>query len=314
MNYLLGQISTSLELATVLSNANTKYLIFDQHLHPKSMPYKKMTAIKDMVINSNYFKLKGNLSTSKITVYENLLWGRNNGPVKNVQLSNENLNVFSNSVDSNKYFKYDSIVFAGRITLSDALKLKDNNYINSIYLHDYSPLELFLDFIRPNFEIQPNPNSLSSTGNHWYSYNETYQSELVGNYGIKPIGFHPVVSGGNENYVTFSIPKIAYGKNRLYIRTLISPNGGSIKVKYNNNEYDINTKSENYNGFHWKYIDEIYTKDENITIKIKSTNKDDLNIVDSVIFIPDDKFNLNKSIFTREPTVPLVKIDFPLFT
>lgn len=78
-------------------------------------------------------------------------------------------------------------------------------------------------------------------------------------------------------------------KAKVYLRTFISQKGGKLNIKIHDKNIDVNTKSENINGFKWIELGEIsFTKGDN---KIYIENKEGFNAVNLLAIIPEDDFN-----------------------
>jgi hypothetical protein len=287
MAFLMSQLQNGEELARVLSNADTRYLVFDLSVKESSPANDRMLARRDQVRTNHLFEFIPKLSNNFIEVYENKLWRQDSIVTKKIILATDDANIFMEAARIKSKLFDGEIVTSSTTTLTDILKLKNSNLLKKILLYNSDELGLMLDLTRLNYELKPDPNLLSNNMQaSWSTYNSVYQIQDTEKNGGKFFGRYPIASTSDGGRVSYSLNTPQNTTNRLFIRAFVSPDSGMVNVYVNDKGRPLNLRSNGYMGFQWFDLGDVENFSNGAKVEVEAKDAGYLKRIDVVSLVP----------------------------
>lgn len=287
MAFLMKHAQNGDDIARILSGADTKYAVFDMSLKQTSPASERMLAVRDQVRTSKSFEFRSALSNRYLEVYENKQWQLFSSETQSITLGTDDPSIFLMAAKAGTSLSKDSIVVSGAITLSEAMELKGNNNLSKILLYNSDERGLMLDMIRPQYEIKPDANFLSSDGQSWFTNNRGYQFQHTERYGGRFIGQYPIAAISDGARVSYRAKILPHIKNRLFVRALVSPNSGRVVIYVNGEKKLLNLRSSEYVGIQWFDLGDVISLTGKVDVEIESLEAGQAKAIDVVSLIPE---------------------------
>lgn len=307
MNFLMHHSHGGGMIARILSDADTRYVVFDLSLKQTSSAAERMMAVRDQVRTSKSFELKSALSNRYLEVYENHQWQPFSSEARNITLATDDPSVFLGAARAGVSLSKDPIVVSGAMTLAVAMKLKSNNSLKKVLLYNSDERGLMLDMTRTQYEIKPDANSLSSDGRSWYTYGQINQIQHTERYGGRFIGRYSLASASEGAITSYHANISPNTKNRLLIRALVSPNSGRVGVYINGDKRLLNLHSSGYVGIQWFDLGDVISLTGKADVEIESLDAGKTIVIDVLSLVPEKQ--LSESLETIRSLFAGISVD-----
>ena len=293
MNFLMHNLQSGSELARIMSDTDTKYLVFDLSVKKTSLANERMLSIRDQVRTSKYFEYISEFSNKYLEVYKNNQWQPFVSSAKRITLATDDPSLFLDMVRARLSAYKKPVVVSGAISLEDAMKLKSSDSLEKVLFYNSDEMGLMLDLLHSQYETKPDANFLSSDGQSWFSYNRVYQAGHTEKNGGRFFGKYPVASVSDTARMSYHPKVLPNTKNRIFVRALVSPTSGRIMVSFNGNKRLLNLHSNGYVGIQWFDLGVVNVNEfeANADIEIESLDAGRSKIIDVLTVIPDDRIS-----------------------
>lgn len=318
MQFLMTHVRNPDELAGIMADTGTRYLVFDRSLKSTAAAWPRMAAIRDLVRTGSQFVYSSDLSNPTIEVYLNQRWGPHVGPkrINELGLATDEPKIFLNEhVLRRLNSPGQQTLPSGAVTLENVLMLNQAGKIKYIFDHNSDETGMMLDLIHRKYEIGINSDDLHSDGaQSWFTYNQAYQIQDTAIHGGRFIGGNPIASfsgSAKANYYKHVSPNTRY---RLFARAMVAPDSGRVLLSAGRMSRKLDLRSKGFVGIQWFDLGEITNASGNIRVQVIALDKGYLKRIDTLSLIPKTEFESNKRLMEEiRSKVEVVKIIEPEF-